>query len=96
MAAERVAAIEALLERAAAAHHIYERDELNGVYDEAWPAWYGAWIAEHGLGAILGRDVTASEAADALTQAWAELQTLDPKPAESWAAWTARRMAREG
>ena len=28
------------LKRAAAAHGIYEKTELGGVYDENWPQWY--------------------------------------------------------
>jgi hypothetical protein len=92
MPTDRVEAIEALLEQAAEAHHVYERDELQGAFDTAWPAWYGAWIAEHGLGAIVGRDISASEAGAVLTGAWAELQALDPKPAEPWATWTARQI----
>ena len=31
------------LKQAAAAHGIYEKNELAGVYDDAWPQWY----AEH-------------------------------------------------
>jgi hypothetical protein len=89
----RIGALEALLEQAAEAHHAYERDELEGVFDEQWPAWYGAWIVEHGLGEIVERDVSASEAGEALTRAWAALQGIDPKPAEPWAAWTARHIA---
>lgn len=29
-----------LLKQAAAAHGVFEREELGGVYDEAWPEWY--------------------------------------------------------
>ena len=90
---DQISAIESLLLAAEDAHHVYEREELHGVFDEAWPAWYGAWIADHGLGAIVGREVSTSEASDLLTRTWAELQALDPKPAEPWATWTARRIA---
>jgi hypothetical protein len=31
-----------LLQRAAAAHHVYEKRELGGVYDKDWPQWYAA------------------------------------------------------
>lgn len=31
-----------LLEEAAAAHGVYETEQLNGVYDEEWPTWYAA------------------------------------------------------
>jgi hypothetical protein len=31
-----------LLTEAAAAHGTYETEQLDGVYDEEWPAWYAA------------------------------------------------------
>ena len=34
-----------LLQRTAAAHGRYERDELGSVYDENWPQWYAAFMA---------------------------------------------------
>lgn len=89
----RVAAIERLLADASDAHHVYERDELDGVYDEAWPEWYGAHVVKNGLGSVLGRDVTSEEAGTALTRLWEMYRRLDPKPTASWAAWTAARIA---
>jgi hypothetical protein len=35
-----------LLKRAAAAHHIYEKRELGGVYDKDWPQWYAAHMTK--------------------------------------------------
>jgi len=43
-------AVAALLREAEAAHGAYETDVLGGVYDEAWPAWYAAYLLDHGLG----------------------------------------------
>ncbi|MFB7891896.1 hypothetical protein ACFC1I_06835 [Microbacterium sp. NPDC056044] len=34
-----------LLARTAEAHGRFETEELGGVYDEAWPAWYAAFMA---------------------------------------------------
>jgi hypothetical protein len=31
-----------LLTSAAAAHGVFEAEELGGVYDEGWPDWYAA------------------------------------------------------
>jgi len=31
-----------LLKEAAAAHGVYEAEELGGVFDEGWPEWYAA------------------------------------------------------
>jgi hypothetical protein len=33
-----------LLREAEAAHGEYERDQLGGVRDEEWPAWYAEFI----------------------------------------------------
>ena len=55
--------IAALLRETETAHGAYETSDLGGVYDEAWPAWYAAYLLDHGLGAHLpgaeGLDVTS-------------------------------------
>ena len=94
MSDDRAAAIEALLVQASDAHHVFERDELHGDYDEAWPAWYGRHIAENGLAAALGRDITGDEIGAYLQRTWETFRDMDPKPTESWAAWTAMQIAR--
>ena len=43
-------AIAALLRETKTAHGAYETDVLGGAYDEAWPAWYAAYLLDHGLG----------------------------------------------
>jgi hypothetical protein len=90
-------ALEALLNQTEAAHGVYETTELNGVYDQEWPTWYAAYALDHGLGELLGRPVTALEVEQVLASSWAELQTSNwtSTPAESWAAYTARRMAEQ-
>lgn len=40
-----VAELEQALRDAAAAHGEYEKNELGGVFDENWPAWYAAHMA---------------------------------------------------
>ena len=90
---DRATAIEGLLRETEAAHAVYETAELNGVYDEAWPAWYAGWAVEHGLGAILGRAVVAEELADFLIRTWDEVRASGSKPAEPWSTWMARRIA---
>jgi hypothetical protein len=42
-------AIAALLRETETAHGAYETNDLGGVYDEAWPAWYAAYLLDHGL-----------------------------------------------
>ena len=92
MTDDRAAAIEALLVDASDAHHVYERDELNGVYDEDWPAWYARHVVDNGLAAVVGRELTADEVGVHLQRLSDEYSGLDPQAAESWAPWTARRL----
>jgi hypothetical protein len=42
-------AITALLTETETAHGAYETDVLGGVFDEAWPTWYAAYLLDHGL-----------------------------------------------
>ncbi len=37
--------IEDLLKGAAAAHHVYDTNELGGVRDDDWPGWYARHMA---------------------------------------------------
>jgi hypothetical protein len=43
-------AVAALLRETATAHAAYETNVLGGVFDEDWPAWYAAYLLDHGLG----------------------------------------------
>jgi hypothetical protein len=43
-------AVAALLREAESAHVAYETNVLGGVFDEDWPAWYAAYLLDHGLG----------------------------------------------
>lgn len=95
MAVDRVEAISALLVQAELAHGVYEGTELNGVYDQEWPRWYAAYAVEHGIGALVDHDVTTEQLAEFLANSYAELEQTDPRPAEPWAAYTARRIAAE-
>ena len=49
-------AVAALLRETEAAHGAYEKNVLGGVYDEAWPAWYAAYLLDHGLDDHLPHD----------------------------------------
>ena len=90
-----VYAVSALLSKTEAAHGQYETTELQGVYDQAWPAWYGAYAVEHGLGEVIGHAITAEQLTAFLTNAWTDFAAADPKPSEGWAAYTARRIVAE-
>jgi hypothetical protein len=88
-------AVTTLLVQAEAAHGVYETTELNGVYDREWARWYAAYAVDHGLGAIVGRDITTDRMADLLATSFAEFQRADPKPVEPWSAYAARRIVAE-
>jgi hypothetical protein len=91
---DRVEALESLLTQAEEAHGVYESSELHGVYDEQWPRWYAQYAMDHGIAALIGRDVTVDELAELLAKSWAETQRTEAEPADSWARATARRLAR--
>jgi len=92
MTTDRIAPLEALLGETEAAHGAYETTELNGVYDEQWPQWYAAYAVDHGIGAVLERDVTAGELGGILATAYQDFQATDPGPTDSWSTYVARRI----
>ncbi len=95
MAGDRVAAVTALLVQAEEAHGTFEATELNGVYDQAWPGWYATYAVDHGIGALVGHALTADQLTAFLSSTYDEFEQIEPKPAEPWAAYTARRIAME-
>lgn len=95
MTSDTVTAIAALLTRAEAAHAVYEATELNGVYDEAWPAWYADHAVRHGIGDLLGRDVTSDRLAPILASAFDDFRAIAPDPGASWATFVAGRIVAE-
>src|SRR5687767_11098617 len=95
MAADRIEAINALLLQAEAAHGEFEATKLNGVYDQEWARWYAAYAVEHGIGSLLGHAVTADKLSEFLARSYAEFEGTQPKPRDSWATYTARRIADE-
>lgn len=92
---DRIDAIRALLDDAKTAHGVYETTELQGIYDEAWPAWYARYAVEHGLGDLLGHSVSAETLADLLGRAFVDFKEAVPTPAEPWAVYTAQRITSE-
>ena len=92
MTDDRVEAIAELLAATEAAHGAYETTELNGVYDQAWANWYAAYAVDHGMGAVLGREIGAEELALLLATTYEEFHAIDPPPAEGWQTFIARRI----
>lgn len=95
MSSDRVEAVAALLVRAEAAHGEYEATELNGVYDAAWPEWYATWAVEHGLGELIGHEVTADRVAAALADGYAAFGAMEPDHGIAWSDFLARRLVAE-
>jgi hypothetical protein len=80
----------ALLEQAASAHHVYESEELKGVLDEQWPAWYADYLLNNGLDALLASQADSDEIAAALEQVTQhQKQEGNSQP---WAAYAAAQL----
>jgi len=74
--------VAALLREVGAAHGAYEAQELKGVYDQIWPAWYAAYLVEHGIGELLGKAITEEQLAQLLAQYDNEYRTQQRQ--EGW------------
>ncbi|HYI66113.1 MAG TPA: hypothetical protein VEW95_04245 [Candidatus Limnocylindrales bacterium] len=92
MAADEVGAVNALLVETMESHGAFEATALNGVFDQDWPRWYATYAIEHGLGALIGHDVSIDRLAQFLASSNAEFEQAEPKASEPWAAYTARRI----
>jgi len=90
-----IEALTALLARTGEAHGVYEESELNGVYDQQWPRWYAGYAVDHGIGTLIGHDITADELARFLASSNADLERIEAAAREPWPAYTARRIAAE-
>ncbi len=95
MASDSVGAVDALLVETTEAHGVFEATELNGVYDQDWPRWYATYAIDHGIGALIGQDVTIDRLAQFLASTNAEFEQAEPNASESWAFYTARRITVE-
>ncbi len=95
MEGDRTAALEALLVETGEAHAVFEETELQGVYDQEWPAWYAAYAVEHGIGDVPGHPVTTERLAAFLESSNLDLERIQPELREPWATYTARRIASE-
>jgi hypothetical protein len=84
--------IAALLSETGAAHGEYEERALGGAYDENWPAWYAAYLVEHGLGDLLGGNgaATVERLSGLLKQLDEEYRR--ERPAETWPVYYAGRL----
>lgn len=88
-------AIETLLVETEQAHGAYETAELNGVYDADWAGWYATYAVEHGIGEMIGHEVSAERLAAFLAETYSAFDRADPPPAVPWSAFIAERIAAE-
>jgi hypothetical protein len=79
-----------LLDKTQAAHGTYEQRELNGVYDQDWPAWYAAYLIEHAIADLLGQVITAEQLARLLKQ-YDERYRAQPRQ-EGWPDYYAAQL----
>ena len=90
MALTALSRVTALLQRAIDSHHRFEQEQLQGVYDLDWPAWYAGYLLEQHLGASLRRQVSAEELA-ALLERSTKTHRMEAARL-SWAKYTAREI----
>ena len=95
MSADRFEAVNALLVETMKAHGRFEETELKGVYDQEWARWYAAYAVEHGIGTLLGHPITDDQLAQFLATSNGEFEQTEPKPSDTWAVYTARRITAE-
>lgn len=95
MAADRIAAVNALLVETMEAHGAYEATELEGVYDQDWPIWYAGYAVDHGIGDLLGHELTIKQLAQFFARTNVDYERAEPGSREPWAAYTARRITAE-
>jgi hypothetical protein len=87
---ERKARVVQLLEAAAAAHHEYEVQELDGMRDEGWPHWYAAYLLENGLSEMLSPALNQGALAEFLADSHEQFDA--EKQEENWQTYTAGKM----
>ena len=90
MASEREVTLAARLSQAEAAHGVYEREQLAGVFDEEWPRWYAEYLVAHGVSEV------APELADVerltVMLAACDAAHRSEGSSEEWEPFYARRM----
>ena len=86
--------VRALLAEAGNAHHDFEQNELKGVEDQDWPAWYAKYLLAHGLHSLIGHEIGEDEVA-ALLQA-CDIAYRRDQPSEEWPDYYAERIVKVG
>lgn len=85
--------VEALLAQTGSAHDFYEKNQLNGVYDQNWSDWYAAYLLQNGLNDLLGASLRAEQLSVKLRQYDRDLK--QDHPGVNWAQFYAARLLAE-
>ena len=86
--------VRALLAEAGNAHHDFEQNELKGVKDEDWPAWYARYLLSHGLRGLIGHEIGEDELASLLRAC--EVAYLRDEVQAAWPDYYAQRIVKAG
>lgn len=82
--------IETLLKQAQEAHHIFEKDELQGKFDEQWPAWYADFLLNNGLATLTGTTPDPDALASFLDQTSQQMKSESSQ--QPWHEYTANKL----
>jgi len=82
MEEQRAGQIRALLASASSAHRNFEQNELAGVRDEEWPAWYSSYLLAHGLDRLIDHKISEAELSLLLMTCDDEFRS--DQPLEEW------------
>jgi hypothetical protein len=82
--------IAGLLKQAQEAHHTYEKVELDGKYDEQWPAWYSDFLLNNGLPTLTGTTPDPDALAAFLERTSQQMKTEGSQ--ETWSDYTANKL----
>jgi hypothetical protein len=94
MEGQRKQRVRELLEEAGKAHSVFERNELKGVRDEEWPAWYARYCLDHGLPDLIGREIGEDHLANLLQRC--DMEYRSGQPQEEWPGYYAQRILEAG
>ncbi|HLD94720.1 MAG TPA: hypothetical protein VI703_11020 [Anaerolineales bacterium] len=82
--------LSALLQQAKAAHTQFEKIELDGQFDEQWPAWYADYLVTGGLPSLLGKEPDIDQLANRISEI--SQRHKAERTAENWADYIAREL----
>ena len=94
MEARTIERIRELLAEAGNAHHDFEQNELKGVADEDWPAWYARYLLSRGLLSLIGREISEEALANLLQSC--DMAYRSDQPQVAWPDYYAQLIVAAG